>query len=148
MTDTCMALNPADSLAARVIGRRASALAEISAGFAAAIREGLCKYVVRGVVSELERHAAEGLSYEELCMARIDRNEIDRHLTEHERFRDELARLRADLGCLRPDRSNASYELSVEINRLLADWLRQHVGRMDASLVESLRKGASDPYPL
>ena len=143
-----MAPNPADSLAARIIERRQAALAEMGAGFSAAIREGLCKYVVRGVVSELERYAAEGLLYEELCMVQFDRPETDVHVAEHERFRASLASLRVRLGCLRPDRSNPSYELSVEINRLLADWLRQHVARLDTALVASLRKGASDPYPL
>ena len=148
MTGKCMVLNPADSLAARVIERHAPALAEMSAGFAAAIREGLCKYVVRGVVAELERYAAEGFGYEEFCMAMCGYPQMDAHAGEHERFQADLARLRSDLACLRPDRSNASYELSVEINQLLADWLRLHVSCHDARLIASLRNGASDPFPL
>ena len=139
---TVAVLNPVDSLAARIIMRRRATLSEISSGFASAIREGLCKYVVRGVLSELERYSTEGFGYEEFCMAVSAYPDAASHAAEHDRFSEELASLRGRLSCQRPDLPNASYELSVEINRLLADWLREHVGRSDMSLAASLRDEA------
>lgn len=127
-----------DVRAAELISRRRATLMDMSAGFAMAIREGLCKYVIRGVIAELEGYADEALGFEERAMIFYAYPELDAHAFEHDSFRAGLSKLKCDMLCLRQDRALASYEFSVELNSLLADWISDHMKRDDDELMRFL----------
>lgn len=111
-------------------------------GLTLAIREHLCRYVVHNIVSGLERHAATVLSEEERRMEFHSYPELASHAGEHGLFRAEIQRLKRELTCLHSGHNikHASYELSVEVNRVIVDWLRDHIEHDDRRLGEFLLK--------
>jgi hypothetical protein len=55
--------------------------------------------------------------------------------TEYDRFRDDILNLKRDLSALAPDKQCGSYELSVETNCLIVDFVTLHTDKTDKSFL-------------
>ena len=93
---------------------------------------GLVTQEVVGVVDELVRYTENHFRREEEFMQRVAYPAYPAHKIEHERFVSEVHALQSRL-------ARGAQTLILSIDKLLSDWLRQHVLVVDKALAEYLR---------
>ena len=112
-----------------------SELINIRSGLVAAIKEQVCKYTIRQIIVSLERRIADSFAEEERFLQLYCHAEYFQQKTEHDRFRDDILNLKRDLSALAPDKQCGSYELSVETNRVIVDFMIHHIEQADKKQV-------------
>jgi hemerythrin-like metal-binding protein len=103
-------------------------------GLISSIREQVCKYTIKHLIVSLEESVADCFIAEENNMQRHGYSEYLRHKAEHERFRDDLHELKRVMISLSPDKKCGSYELAVELNSIMADFIVDHITNTDKKL--------------
>jgi hemerythrin len=103
-------------------------------GLISSIREQVCKYTLKHLIVSLEESVADCFIAEENNMQRHGYSEYLRHKAEHERFRDDLHNLKRVILSLSPDKKCGSYELAVELNSIMADFILDHITNTDKKL--------------
>ena len=103
-------------------------------GLISSIREQVCKYAIKHLIVSLEEPVADCFIAEENNMQRHGYSEYLRHKAEHERFRDDLHELKGVVLSLSPDKKCGSYELAVELNSIMADFIVDHITNTDKKL--------------
>lgn len=87
----------------------------------------------RGEVASLVRYLTDYVhlhfSAEERFMHEIGYPGLEAHHAAHEAFREDLARMMADL-----ERKRATALVALTIHNWLSDWLRHHVGGLDVEI--------------
>lgn len=111
-------------------------------GLASAIREQVCKYAITHIIAFLEQYALLHFLEEETYMVAHNFPGYRQHKEEHDKFALEIFVLKKELDNLDPDEKHASYYLSVETNRLLVDWARDHISGRDRSFGDYLKSRA------
>ena len=118
-------------------------LIDMSSGLVAAIKGQVCKYAIRHILMSLEETIAIHFSAEENFMQLYNYPEYLQHKAEHERFGDDVLNLKRDLIAFAPDKKCRSYELSVEANQVIVDFMIHHIEQADR-----LRCELFSVYPL
>lgn len=85
----------------------------------------------------LVKYATEHFALEERLMVEAGYPGFPAHLAHHAAFKQDLARWRARLA-----RDGASASLVVELSSWMADWLRDHIRKVDAEMAKFLRARA------
>ncbi len=104
-----------------------------------AIRESACKYKIGDVISFLEDYVQTHFEEEEKVMIRYKYPHYDFHKSQHEYFKRELTTLKPELLELEGGKNPGSYELSVTTNKLVVDWILEHVSKVDKELGKFLK---------
>ncbi len=117
-------------------------LINLSSGTVAAVKEQVCKYTIPPVIRSLEGYIADSFPEEERIMKLYCYPGYFHHKSEHNRFWDDILKLKKDLLTLilDPDKQCGSYELSVETNQVIVDFVASHMDKADKNLVLFLEK--------
>jgi methyl-accepting chemotaxis protein len=115
-------------------------LISMSSCLVTAIREQVCRYIIRCAINFLEDHVVGHFGKEEQFMQRCRYPDHLRHKAQHEGLKKAVEGLRKELDNPDPQKTCASYELSVEANQLIIDWGRDHMARADKDLGIFLRE--------
>ncbi len=99
-----------------------------------AMRAGKGRQVVGDILSFLGRYAVEHFQTEERIMERGGYPDLERHRQVHEAFKKDFGALAAEY-----DRSPTKLSLTIEVQRRVMEWLRDHVLKMDKKAAEYLR---------
>jgi len=99
-----------------------------------AIREQVCRYTIGVEIGFLEKHIFSCFNKEEQYMQLYSFSEYPQHKAEHERFESDVRKLKKDFIGLDQSRQCGSYELSVEINCLIVNWVSGHISKTDKKL--------------
>jgi hemerythrin len=108
-------------------------------GLISAIREQVCKYTIEHLIVSLSEAVADCFFDEEVDMERHAYPEYMCHKAEHERFRNDLRSLKRIMRSLSPDKKCGSYELAVELNSIMADFILGHITNTDKKLAVFLK---------
>lgn len=100
----------------------------------AAIKEQSCKYIIADVISFLEGYSVNHCVSEEVYMLYCGYPEYRLHKAQHNKFIADVIELKKESLNPDPGRKCASYELSVETNRLMTDWVFDHIENEDKKL--------------
>ncbi len=100
----------------------------------AAIKEQACKYIIGYVIRFLEEYSVNHCVAEEVYMLYYGYPEYLFHKAQHNKFTDDVIKLKKESLNPDPGRKCASYELSVEANRLMTDWVLDHIAHEDKKL--------------
>jgi hemerythrin len=100
----------------------------------AAIKNNVCKYVIEDVINFLEGYSAVCLSAEERYMQIFRYPGYNLHKEQHDSFIADVHQLKKELLNLDSSEEHASYYLSVETNRVMVDWARNHILNADKTL--------------
>ena len=84
---------------------------------------------VSSLVRYLSEYVTEHFSAEERYMREIGYPGLDEQREAHQFFRDDLAAMLADF-----ERKGATPLVALSLHNWLSDWLRRHVGGLDAEL--------------
>ncbi len=105
-----------------------------------AINNARCKYTIDSTIDFLAEYAATHFSQEEEVMEAAGYPEFAEHRAQHAIFMKALT----DLGnqAAKPREKGSSYDLSVETNRVVVDWIIAHIMRVDKKLGAYIRRGA------
>jgi hemerythrin len=101
-------------------------------GLEDAIRKAECKYTIDGTIQFLAEYAVSHFGVEEQFMADHRYPEYEQHKTQHKIFLRALAELKKQAAERRI--KGSSYDLSVETNRVVVDWIISHIMRVDKKL--------------
>lgn len=99
-----------------------------------AIKKQSCKYIIGDVISFLEEYSVNHCVAEEVYMLYCGYPEYRLHKRQHNKFTDDVIELKNESLNPDPDRKCASYELSVEANSLMTDWVFDHIANEDKKL--------------
>ncbi|MDA8433383.1 MAG: bacteriohemerythrin [Nitrospiraceae bacterium] len=108
-------------------------------GLVDAIRTGKCKETIDGTIQFLAEYALSHFREEEQCMADHRYPEFSRHKAQHAIFMRALDDLKKQAA--EPRVKGMSYDLSVETNKVVVDWIITHIMRIDKKLGAFLRTG-------
>jgi hemerythrin len=97
-----------------------------------AIRKAECKYTIDGTIQFLAEYAVSHFGEEERFMVEHSYPEYEQHREQHKIFLDALDKLKKEAS--RPRITGSSYDLSVETNRVVVDWIISHIMRVDKKL--------------
>ncbi|MEJ2313330.1 MAG: bacteriohemerythrin [Nitrospirota bacterium] len=96
-----------------------------------AIKSHTCKYKIGDVVKFLEDYVVFHFGEEQRLMLRFDYPGYKHHKAQHEEFMRNIDRVKEILPTLEGGRKPGSYDLSVETNQLVVDWIIEHISRVD-----------------
>jgi hemerythrin len=99
-----------------------------------AIRSHTCKYKIGDVVKFLEDYVVFHFGEEEKFMLELGYPDYKHHKAQHEEFMRNIERIKEILPTLEGGRKPGSYDLSVETNQLVVDWIIEHISQVDKSL--------------
>lgn len=108
-------------------------------GLVAAIKQHICKYTIGDVIAFLEEYIDLHFSEEEQYMMQYRYPEYPQHKAQHEFFRENFSELKKELILLDGGKKPGSYDLSVETNRVVVDWIIDHISGTDKRLGEFLK---------
>ncbi len=94
-------------------------------------RTGLINQETQSIVDALRLYTENHFAREEAFMREIDYPDYARHKAEHERFVSEVCALQSRL-------ARGARTLSLSIEQVLSDWLRQHVLVHDKALAKAV----------
>lgn len=100
----------------------------------AAIKQHICKYKISDVINFLEEYIHLHFGEEERYMQMYDYPEYKHHKAQHEKFISNFQELKKELIKLEGGKNPGSYELSVETNQIVVDWILDHVAKVDRRL--------------
>jgi hemerythrin len=103
-----------------------------------AIKSHTCKYKIGDVIKFLEDYIVFHFGEEEKIMLDLDYPGYEGHLKEHEKFMAAFAELKKELQKLE-GAASGSYELSVETNQVVVDWILAHISKIDKGLGRFLK---------
>ncbi|MEJ2697293.1 MAG: bacteriohemerythrin [Candidatus Sulfobium sp.] len=103
------------------------------------VRQKACKYKIGDVIKFLEEYIVVHFGEEEELMRKHDYPEYKSHKARHEYFMREFAELRKELEKLEGGKKRGSYDLSVETNRIVVDWILDHIAKVDKRLGAHLK---------
>ncbi len=106
----------------------------------AAIKQKICRQTIGETFAFLEDYVVSHFGEEEALMRRHAYPEYPQHRTQHGIFMDNLAELRKELVALEGGTKPGSYDLSVETNRVVVDWIRTHILSVDKRLGHFLKQ--------
>lgn len=99
-----------------------------------AIKSKTCKYKISDVIRFLEDYIIEHFSEEEGFMTRHGYPDYAAHKALHEEFMQSFAELKVGLEEIEGGKKPGSYDLSVETNQIVVDWILNHIARVDKRL--------------
>lgn len=100
----------------------------------AAVKQHTCKYKIGDVIKFLEDYVVFHFGVEEGYMQELGYPAYTQHKAQHEIFMRNFAGLKEKLPRLEGGRKPGSYDLSVETNQLVVDWILEHIGKVDKKL--------------
>ncbi|MBI5101979.1 MAG: hemerythrin family protein [Nitrospirae bacterium] len=103
------------------------------------IKNHACKFTIGETIGFLEEYAERHFAEEEKYMVMYDYPEYDLHRKQHKVFLSNCLELKKELAGLEGGGRPGSYELSVETNRVVVDWIAQHIFTVDRKLGAYLR---------
>jgi len=103
------------------------------------VRQHSCKYKIGDVIKFLEDYIVIHFGEEEELMQKYGYPEYKAHKAQHEYFMREFAELRKELEKLEGGKKRGSYDLSVETNRIVVDWILDHIAKVDKRLGAHLK---------
>ncbi len=98
------------------------------------VRQHVCKYKIGDVIKFLDEYIFVHFGDEEGLMIRYGYPDYPAHKAQHEYFIREFADLRKELEKLEGGKKRGSYDLSVETNRVVVDWILDHIAKVDKKL--------------
>jgi hemerythrin len=104
-----------------------------------AIKNNFCKYIIGDAINFLERYSAACLSAEERYMQISHYPEYNKHKEQHDSFVTDIHQLKNELLNLDSSEKHASYYLSVETNRVMVDWVCNHILNANKTMGAFLR---------
>lgn len=103
------------------------------------VRQKSCKYKIGDVIKFLEDYIVVHFGEEEGLMQKYAYPEYKGHRAQHEYFMKEFAELKKELEKLEGGKKGGSYDLSVETNRIVVDWILDHIAKVDKRLGSHLK---------
>jgi len=97
----------------------------------AAIKQSTCKYKIGDVVKFLDDYIVFHFSEEELFMQKYSYPGFPQHKEEHRKFLENFQKLKKELPKLEGGKKPGSYDLSVEVNQMVVDWILDHIKEKD-----------------
>jgi hemerythrin-like metal-binding protein len=98
------------------------------------VRQHVCKYKIGDVIKFLEEYIFVHFGDEEGLMKKYGYPDYPAHKAQHEYFIREFADLKIELEKLEGGKKRGSYDLSVETNRIVVDWILDHIAKVDKRL--------------
>jgi hemerythrin-like metal-binding protein len=98
------------------------------------VRQHVCKYKIGDVIKFLEEYIVVHFGDEEGLMQKYGYPDYKAHKAQHEYFMREFAELKKELEKLEGGKKRGSYDLSVETNRIVVDWILDHIAKVDKRL--------------
>lgn len=105
----------------------------------AAVKQSVCKYKISDVIKFLEDYVVFHFSEEEKYMQQFSYPGYQAHKTQHEKFIENFNELKKELPKLEGGKKPGSYDLSVETNQVVVDWILDHIAKVDKQLGEFLK---------
>jgi hemerythrin len=109
----------------------------------AAIKQKTCKYKIGDVIKFLDDYIIFHFGEEEKIMRKYKYPGYPEHKAEHRIFLENFQKLKVELPKLEGGKKTGSYDLSVETNQVVVDWILSHIINVDKKLGEFL-KGAAE----
>ncbi len=109
-------------------------------GLEDAIRNAQCKYTIDSTIEFLAEYAATHFRQEEEVMEACGYPGYAEQAAQHAVFLKALADLKKQAA--EPRGKGSSYDLSVETNRVVVDWIIAHIMRVDKKLGAFLQRKA------
>jgi hemerythrin len=98
------------------------------------VHQHVCKYKIGDVIKFLEEYIFVHFGDEEGLMKKYGYPDYPSHKAQHEFFIREFAELKKELEKLEGGKRRGSYDLSVETNRIVVDWILDHIAKIDKKL--------------
>lgn len=105
----------------------------------AAVKQSVCKYKIGDVIKFLEDYVVFHFGEEEKYMQQFGYPGYQAHKTQHEKFIENFNELKKELPKLEGGKNPGSYDLSVETNQVVVDWILDHIAKVDKQLGEFLK---------
>ena len=105
----------------------------------AAIRQSACKYKIGDVVKFLGEYITFHFSEEEKLMKQCGYPALKQHREHHKKFIANFKRIKARIPELEGGAKPGSYDLSMETNQIIVDWILDHIARVDKAFGEFLK---------
>ena len=105
----------------------------------AAVKQHTCKYKIGDVIKFLEEYIVFHFGEEEKYMREHDYPGYLQHKAQHEIFIKNFEELKKELPKLEGGAKPGSYDLSVETNQVVVDWILDHIAKIDKKLGEFLK---------
>jgi hemerythrin-like metal-binding protein len=99
-----------------------------------AVKQSVCKYKIGEVIRFLEEYAAFHFGEEERYMLKFGYPDYQAHKAQHEQFKANFQELKKELPKLEGGSKPGSYDLSVETNKVVVDWILDHIAKVDKRL--------------
>ncbi len=106
-----------------------------------AIKQHTCKYKISDVVKFLDDYIIFHFGEEERLMQEYGYPGYEQHKKHHEQFKKNFEALKKELPKLEGGKKPGSYDLSIETNHVVVDWILDHIAKVDRRLGEFLRTG-------
>ena len=103
-------------------------------GLVQAINHSVCKYKIGDVIKFLEDYIEFHFGEEEKMMLRLSYPGYKAHKGQHEIFKRNFRRLKRELIKLDGGKKPGSYNLSVQTNQIVVDWILEHIAKVDKNL--------------
>lgn len=105
-----------------------------------AIKKQVCRYTIEDAIAFLVEYSETHFCAEEQYMLQYRYPRQTLHKEQHDKFREDIYFLKEELHNIRTLGLKGSYELSVEVVQVVADWVHAHVMVFDGELLEFLRQ--------
>ena len=100
----------------------------------AAVKQSVCKYKIGDVIRFLEDYVVFHFGEEERYMLKFGYPDYQVHKAQHEKFIANFQELKKELPKLEGGSKPGSYDLSVETNKVVVDWILDHIATVDKRL--------------
>ncbi len=104
-----------------------------------AVKQSVCKYKIGDVIRFLEDYAVFHFGEEEKYMQQFGYPGYQAHKIQHEKFIENFNELKKELPKLEGGKNPGSYDLSIETNQVVVDWILDHIAKVDKQLGEFLK---------
>jgi len=99
-----------------------------------AIKQHTCKYKISDVVQFLDDYIVLHFGEEEKMMQQYAYPDYPAHKAQHTTFIANFTELKKEVLKLEGGKKPGSYDLSVETNQVVVDWILEHIARVDKKL--------------
>ena len=113
-------------------------------GLVAAIKEHTCKYKIGDVVRFLDEYIVFHFGEEEKYMLQYGYPGYPAHKAQHNEFIANFNKLKEELPKLEGGMKPGSYDLSVETNQVVVDWILDHITKVDKEFGKFLANHGKD----
>ncbi len=98
------------------------------------VKQHVCKYKIGDVITFLEEYVVIHFGEEEGLMQRYGYPDYPAHKAQHEHFMKNFQSLKKEMKKLEAGKKHGSYELSVNTNEVVVDWILDHIAKVDTKL--------------